>query len=66
MNDICEVWSMPWHALQRNLALALGGDVAGHSGRTRAAALNVQAAGVSAGSWLSRAQRRTPPPQVRQ
>ena len=61
MNDTFEAWSLPWHALQRNLALALGGDVASHSGRSQAAAVNV-----CAGSWLSKVQRRTPPAQVRQ
>ena len=29
MNDICELWSLPWHALQKNLALGLGDDARG-------------------------------------
>jgi hypothetical protein len=65
MNEISEAWSLPWHALQRNLALALGGDVAGHSARSWPTA-NLQAVGVCTVSWLSRAQTRTPPHQVRQ
>ena len=30
MNDICEMWSLPWHALQRNLASGIGGDGLDH------------------------------------
>jgi hypothetical protein len=65
MNDISEAWSLPWHALQRNLALTLVGDVAGHSARSWPTA-NLEAVGVSTVSWLSRAQTRTLPHQVRQ
>jgi hypothetical protein len=61
MNDTFEAWSLPWHALQRNLALALGGDATSHSGRSPTAAVNF-----CAGSWLGKAQRRTPPPPLRQ
>jgi hypothetical protein len=44
MNDTVEMWSMPWHALHRNLALGLGAEAAGCS--------------APAVSWLSRARRR--------
>lgn len=62
MNDICELWSLPWQAFQRNLALGLGG--AAHGACAPAAALktvNVQSVAASTSSWLRRAQRRTPP-----
>jgi hypothetical protein len=65
MNDICEMWSLPWHALQRNLALGLGGNAAGHSAPALKSA-SVQNVAVSANSWLSRARRQAAPlPQVR-
>jgi len=58
MNDICEMWSLPWHALLKNLAVGLaGGDMPVQS----AAALRpvtAQGVGVSANSWLRRAQHR--------
>jgi hypothetical protein len=67
MNDTCEMWSLPWHALQRNLALRLGGDVPAHSGAAVKAA-NVQIGDVAANSWLGRARLRVAPlpQQVRQ
>jgi hypothetical protein len=66
MNDICEMWSLPWHALQRNLAKGISGDVVGHSALALKT-LNVQSVAVSANSWLSRARHRAAPlPQVRQ
>jgi len=67
MNDTCEMWSLPWHALQRNLALGLGGEAIVHSPVT-VQAVTVQSAAVGANSWLGRALLRvTPLPQpVRQ
>jgi hypothetical protein len=67
MNDTCEMWSLPWHALQRNLALELGGDAHAHSGAT-VKAVSVQSAAVYANSWLGRARLRAAPLplQVRQ
>ena len=63
MNDTCEMWSLPWHALQRNLALALGGEAIVHSAVT-VQAVTVQSAAVGANSWLGRALLRvTPLPQ---
>jgi hypothetical protein len=67
MNDTCELWSLPWHALQRNLALGLGGDALAHGGGALKAA-NVQDFTVYANSWLGRARLRVAPlpHQVRQ
>jgi hypothetical protein len=60
MNDICEMWSLPWHALHKSLALGLAGAAVGPCG----AALkppNVHGVALSANSWLSRVRR----PQAR-
>ena len=67
MNDSCEMWSLPWHALQRDLALGLGGDAPAHAG-ARIKAVTVQSATVHANSWLGRARLRAAPlpHQVRQ
>jgi hypothetical protein len=66
MNDNCEVWSLPWHALQRNLALGLGAHAATRSAAPLTA-VNVQSASVGANTWLTRARRRAAAPaQVRQ
>jgi hypothetical protein len=59
-----EAWSLPWHALQKDLASGLGTDMLGHSGRSLKA-VAVQHVAVSANSWLSRAQRMMPPAQLR-
>ena len=65
MNDICEIWNLPWQALQKDLARGLGADAFG-----RAAAADEPYkpnATVSAISWLSRARLRVVPlTQVRQ
>jgi hypothetical protein len=57
MNHSCEMWSRPWHALQKSLA-------EGISGHFRATEVQgtVKDRGytVSANSWLSRVQLRTP------
>jgi hypothetical protein len=67
MNDTCEMWSLPWHALQRNLALGLGGAAIIHSVAT-VKAVNVQNTAIAANSWLGRARLRVAllPHQVRQ
>ena len=67
MNDTCEMWSLPWHALQRNLALRLGGEAIIHSSAMVKAA-NVQGVAGSANSWLGRARLRVAPipHQIRQ
>jgi len=28
MNDLCEIWNLPWQALQKSVANALGDDIA--------------------------------------
>ena len=67
MNDTCEMWSLPWHALQRNLAFGLGGEVIVQSAAT-VKGVNVQSAATAANSWLGRARLRVAPVprQVRQ
>jgi hypothetical protein len=60
MNDVWEMWSLPWHALQRSLAKSFGaetpaGPPAG-SGPKDARPLAEQG-----GSWLVRARRIAPP-----
>jgi hypothetical protein len=50
MNDICEMWNLPWQALQKDLALGLAADWP----------IKPNAA-VSTISWLSRARLRTAP-----
>ena len=67
MNDICELWSLPWHALQRDLALGLAGEAVGRSvPALRTVKVRRAVAVVSANSWLSRALQAAAPPQVRQ
>jgi hypothetical protein len=78
MNHSCEMWSRPWHALQKNLAAGLGGDLLESSAPVLKAVdvrgvakaqggVKVPGFDVSANSWLSRVQHRTPPAaQVRQ
>jgi hypothetical protein len=47
MNDQCEIWSAPWHVLQRNLAAGIGtAPVGGSLPRME---------GVIVNSWLARA-----------
>jgi hypothetical protein len=67
MNGTCEMWSLPWQALQRNLALGLGGDAIVHYAAT-VKAVKVQSAAAGANSWLGRARLRVAPSaqQVRQ
>jgi hypothetical protein len=73
------MWSRPWHALQKNLAAGLGGDLHESSAPVWKAAdvrgvakaqggVKVRGFDVSTNSWLSRVQHRTPPAaaQVRQ
>jgi len=61
------MWSLPWHAFQRNLALGLDGDPTVHSNVT-VKAVDVQSATVAANSWLGRARLRVAPlpQQIRQ
>jgi hypothetical protein len=55
MNNFLEMWSLPWHALQRRLAMSVGADVAVQPPRPKAAG------GADAGSWLMRALNAAPP-----
>jgi len=60
MNDICELWHLPWHALQKDLALGLGADPL----RLRLPAVksaNMQVTAVVPHSWLGRALLRAAP-----
>lgn len=56
MNDIFELWSQPWHALQRSLADSFRAEVPSGAG------LNLQSSGDRAvaapagSSWLMRAR----------
>jgi hypothetical protein len=70
MNEVSEMWSQPWHALQRNLAENLGGNAIGHAAATPRAVsapkvvstlkvLHVESFAVCTNSWLRRAQRRS-------
>jgi hypothetical protein len=60
MDDILELWSLPWHALQHSLAKGFG------AGTTGDAPADLPSSGVGAataptGSWLARARRVAPP-----
>jgi hypothetical protein len=57
MHDTSEMWSLPWHALQRNLAEGIDGALLPHSSAT-VRAVNVQGVAVSTNSWLGRARLR--------
>jgi hypothetical protein len=54
MSDFLETWSLPWHALQRRLAMSVGAEVAVQPPRPAAVA------GAHAGSWLMRALKAEP------
>ncbi len=65
MNDSIDMWSLPWHALQRNLAEAIGGNSPSYRSVARGAAnspyvFNVRAVAAPVNSWLSRVQSRSP------
>jgi hypothetical protein len=73
MNEVSEMWSLPWHDLQRNLAQNMGGNAVGHAAATLRAVdtlkvvstlkgVHVESVAVSANSWLRRAQRRAAAP----
>ncbi len=55
MNDVCEMWSLPWHALLKDLALELDGDA---SARSMPCVKPGPRQGVvlTTGSWLHRAR----------
>jgi hypothetical protein len=73
MNEVSEMWSLPWHDLQRNLAQNMGGNAIGHATATLRAVdtlkvvsplkgVHVESLAVSSNSWLRRAQRRAAAP----
>jgi hypothetical protein len=59
MNEMLELWSLPWHALQRSLAEAFGVEAPAASATGPAAAALRTEPGVSPSaeplSWLARA-----------
>jgi hypothetical protein len=54
MNDICEIWNLPWHALQKSLANGLMADFS----IPAIGSVYVQSAAVGALTWLGRARLR--------
>lgn len=56
-----EMWSLPWHALQSDLATGMLGDAAaGYAASLEA--LKVQRVTHSGSSWLNCSRRRVKPP----
>jgi hypothetical protein len=64
MDDICEMWSLPWHALQRSLANGTGDDAPNHS-TVGMRPVNARGAAVPPNSWLARARSRLAPSPIR-
>jgi hypothetical protein len=60
MNPICEQWHLPWHALQKDLALGLGTDSL-LPPVLAAKSVNVTSAAAATLSWLGRARLRAAP-----
>jgi hypothetical protein len=58
MNDILELWSLPWHTLQKSLAEASGVGVAVGVSALTAAVQPADAQNPGAVSWLGRAHSR--------
>jgi hypothetical protein len=59
MSDIAELWSLPWHELQRSLAAGFGGSAAGQAGGSGSPFVRVVGAPCvisPVGSWLVRAR----------
>jgi hypothetical protein len=61
MNPICEQWHLPWHALQKDLALELDIDSL-EPPVIAAQSANVWSAAAASLSWLRRARLRAAPP----
>jgi hypothetical protein len=72
MNHSCEMWSRPWHALQKNLAADIGGGLLESSAPVPKAlyvrgiaeaqgSVKVRGFAVSANSWLSRVRHPASP-----
>ncbi|HXA36266.1 MAG TPA: hypothetical protein VNW26_08040 [Steroidobacteraceae bacterium] len=62
MNDVCEIWSLPWHGLQRSLAKAITARASANRDVARKFANfksdEMQDSGFSGSSWLGRALQR--------
>ena len=62
MNDACEIWSLPWHGLQKSLAKAITAQASASRGVARKFANlksdEMQGADFSGSSWLGRALQR--------
>lgn len=56
MNDIFELWSLPWHALQRSLADGFGTETSA-SGPVHPLTSGSDIAAPGAANWLMRARR---------
>jgi hypothetical protein len=65
MNDILELWSLPWHALQRSLAKGFGAATTGNAPANLCSS-GTGVASAQNGSWLARARRVAPPAAVPQ
>lgn len=61
MNPICEQWNLPWHALQKDLALGLGADPL-EPPVLAAKSVYMQSPASASVSWLGRARLRVAPP----
>jgi hypothetical protein len=60
MHNPCEMWSQPWHELQKNLALGLGHAVVRSVPAKRVGAHSATVV-ICANSWLGRARLRVAP-----
>jgi hypothetical protein len=56
MSEIREIWSLPWHVMQRNLAEGIGVQRTDADGAAREAA-DSHTVKCADGSWLVRARR---------
>jgi hypothetical protein len=64
MKDIAELWSLPWHELQRSLAAGFGANAAGQPGASGSPTFKVPSPPCTlspVGSWLVRARTRASP-----
>jgi hypothetical protein len=61
MNDVFEIWSLPWHALQRRLAKGVGAALAANA-TTNPRDAGARVAVAPASSWLVRALSDSAPP----
>jgi hypothetical protein len=61
MNGMFELWSLPWHALQRRLAKGVEAEVAANAA-TNPRSAGARVAAAPASSWLARALNVAPAP----